>query len=350
MSDGAMVRQGGQGGEVMAQEMTPQAVVAQVQLIQQVMKVCMKEGEHYGKIPGCGDKPTLLKAGAEKLNLTFRMAADYEFETIEFEGGHREYRVKCKLNHIGTGNYLGAGLGSATTLETKWRYRWENTGREVPKEYWDTRDSTLLGGPDFVPRKIRGDGGGQSWVIFHRVPHDNPADYYNTCLKMAAKRANVAAVLSSTAASDIFTQDLEEMKENGVIDVESATVRAPVSQPTSADNSTPPAPSADIPTGAVVLGNYSTKGGQGKRGPWTKHSCKGNDGKWYATFDAKMGAEMKSMQGKPVFVKVEKADQYGITISGIKLAVTEAEDTHTEPPVDESSQRQPGDDDDLPFK
>ena len=30
------------------------------------MGAAMKDGEHFGKIPGCGDKPTLLKPGAEK--------------------------------------------------------------------------------------------------------------------------------------------------------------------------------------------------------------------------------------------------------------------------------------------
>ena len=50
-----------------------------------------------------------------------------------------------------------------------------------------------------------------------RIEHDNPADYYNTVLKMAKKRAHVDAVLTATAASDIFTQDIEDMPE--VIDV-----------------------------------------------------------------------------------------------------------------------------------
>jgi hypothetical protein len=43
-----------------------------------------------------------------------------------------------------------------------------------------------------------------------KIEHDNPSDYYNTCLKMGKKRALVDAVLTSTAASDIFTQDIEE--------------------------------------------------------------------------------------------------------------------------------------------
>jgi hypothetical protein len=47
--------------------------------------------------------------------------------------------------------------------------------------------------------------------------HDNPADFYNTCEKMGKKRALVDATLTVTAASDIFTQDIEELVENGVM-------------------------------------------------------------------------------------------------------------------------------------
>jgi hypothetical protein len=46
-----------------------------------------------------------------------------------------------------------------------------------------------------------------------KIPNPNPADEYNTVLKMANKRSLVAAVLNVTAASDIFTQDLEDTVE-----------------------------------------------------------------------------------------------------------------------------------------
>jgi hypothetical protein len=42
------------------------------------------------------------------------------------------------------------------------------------------------------------------------VEHDNPADYYNTVLKIGKKRAQVDGILTVTAASDIFTQDIED--------------------------------------------------------------------------------------------------------------------------------------------
>ena len=42
---------------------------------------------------------------------------------------------------------------------------------------------------------------------------ENPdiADTYNTVLKMAKKRAHVDAIITVTAASDIFTQDVEDL-------------------------------------------------------------------------------------------------------------------------------------------
>jgi hypothetical protein len=44
--------------------MGPESIIKQVKIIQDVMKSVMQEGQHYGVIPGCVDKPTLLKPGA----------------------------------------------------------------------------------------------------------------------------------------------------------------------------------------------------------------------------------------------------------------------------------------------
>jgi hypothetical protein len=200
---------------------TVQQVLGQVQLIQQIMAAAMKDGEHYGKIPGCGDKPTLLKPGAEKLCLTFRLAPTYEVEERTVERGHREYRVQCGLTSIMTGAFIGQGVGICSTMEAKYRFRAgapEPTDKPVPRAYWDLRGEDpakaqeLLGGKGFVPKKVDG-----VWMIAkggEKVEHDNPADHYNTVLKMAKKRALVDAVLTATAASDIFTQDLEDISAN----------------------------------------------------------------------------------------------------------------------------------------
>jgi hypothetical protein len=103
---------------IVAQEgaLSPAQVTEQIQMIQAVMRQNMREGEHYGKIPGTGKdaKPTLLKSGAEKLALLFRLAPEYDVKVIDLakEGlgppGHREVQVTCKLVQISTGRYYGA--------------------------------------------------------------------------------------------------------------------------------------------------------------------------------------------------------------------------------------------------
>lgn len=226
---------------------------AQVNLIQDVMKAVMKDGEHYGKIPGCGDKPSLLQPGAQKLIMTFRLVPDAEVEVTELHGsavaGHREYRVKVKM-YAQNGVFLGSGVGSCNTMEKKYRFRSghaELTNTPVPQEYWTLRKENpakalaIIGGSGHTTKKNEA---GQ-WVIAIQgdpIEHDNPADYYNTCEKMAYKRALVSATLTVTAASDIFTQDVEEMVESGLITPKSEGQRPPVQQPQEkkADNAPEP--------------------------------------------------------------------------------------------------------------
>lgn len=209
--------------EIAVYEQRPLAVSdlkENVNLIQDVMRQVMKINEHYGTIPGCGDKPTLLQPGAQKLIMTFRLVPDAEVTVIDLPREHREYRVKVKM-YAQNGIFLGSGVGSCSTMEGKFRYRsgpTEITANPVPKEYWDIRKEdpakalSLIGGRGHATKK----GSDGQWYIAlqgEKVEHDNPADYYNTCEKMAYKRALVSATLTVTAASDIFTQDVEDMPE-----------------------------------------------------------------------------------------------------------------------------------------
>lgn len=200
---------------------TPSEVTGQIQMIQQLMKEGMKDHEHYGTIPGCGDKKVLLKSGAEKLGLMFRLAPRFEIEEKDLGNGHREYRVTCSLYHINTEKFWGSGVGSCSTMESKYRYRGNegiSTGLPVPKVYWDLKRAgkfkemkEALGGDGYMPKKLD-----EGWMICEKGQRqENPdiADTYNTVLKIAKKRAQVDAMLTATAASDIFTQDLEEEVE-----------------------------------------------------------------------------------------------------------------------------------------
>jgi len=193
-------------------------VKAQVQMVQHLMKEIMHEGTHYGKIPGCGDKPALFKGGAEKLGFTFRLLPTFDVQLIDMGNGHREYRIKCVLNHGPSGQIVGEGVGSCSTMESK--YRWRNAGRKCPecgKEGTIIKGKADYGGGWICFAKKGGCGGkwndGEKSIESQeqgKVENPDIADQYNTCLKMAKKRAHVDAMITSTAASDIFTQDIED--------------------------------------------------------------------------------------------------------------------------------------------
>ena len=181
---------------------SPEDLKANVGAIKKAMMSVMQPDMHYGLIPGCGDKPALFQPGAHKLGLLFNLAPAYEIEINNFPGGHREYEVTCRLTHRASERFIGEGVGVCTTMESKYRFRSEDTGVAVPPEYWDTRDKELLGGPSFSVKKLK-----KKWRIVQRVEHDNPADYYNTVKKISKKRAYNDAILTATGASDIFQPD-----------------------------------------------------------------------------------------------------------------------------------------------
>lgn len=190
-------------------QLRPRDVMAQIYSIQQLMTEAMKVNEHYGIIPGTS-KNTLYKAGAEKLDMMFRLAPEYEVERIDLPNNHREYIVKCRLIHINTGKMWGMGVGSCSTMESKYRYRnvadYEVTGEPIPKDAKERKKEYRKQG--YGMKKIDGVWEWVKYTDSQKTENPDIADVYNTVLKMAKKRAQVDATLTATAASDIFTQDM----------------------------------------------------------------------------------------------------------------------------------------------
>lgn len=178
--------------------LTAAQVKGHVQLIQQVMESVMKEGVHYGVIPGT-DKPTLLKPGAEVLMSTFRIAVDPQIEDLSSSDEIR-YRIRCVGTHQTSGTVMGTGIGECSSNEEK--YKWK---RAYPREFAATPEERrrVKFGYDRQKR--------QDYEITQ--VRTEPADVANTILKMAKKRALVDFTLTALAASDCFNQDLEEMDE-----------------------------------------------------------------------------------------------------------------------------------------
>ena len=204
--------------KIQREVLTIDNVISQMNMINELYKTVMKKDKHYGKIPGT-KKETLFKAGAEKLNVMFKLVPKIEGENkIDLGNGHREIEIIIGLYHRENGRFCGQGTGSCSTLETKFRYRYnEESIGHVPKEYWDNRSDKAYSG--MFPKKIDG-----VWMFIKkgdRIENPDIADTYNTVRKMAYKRALVSATITATGVSDIFDQDIENTEGLGNgIDVE----------------------------------------------------------------------------------------------------------------------------------
>ncbi|WP_411679602.1 hypothetical protein [Clostridium thailandense] len=139
-----------------------------IAMLQKFVKEMMIPNVDYGLIPKC-DKPSLFKAGAEKLSDIFGFSKQVEIlnRIEDWEKGLFHYEVKIILINKKSGLIEAEGVGSCNSKEKKYKYQ-------------------------------------DSYSII------------NTILKMAKKRALIDAVLSATRSSGIFTQDMEDFNENQV--------------------------------------------------------------------------------------------------------------------------------------
>lgn len=181
----------------------------------------LKEGRDFGVIPGTGDKPTMLKPGAERVALGFGCYYG-DAEIIEKEIDHDR--------------------------EVHWvkrRKQWNNAHKNDRTFTWIEESGVSRGLYRYVIRvpvierasgETVGSGVGTCSTMESKYV-DRPRDTENTVLKMAYKRAMVAACLTTFGLSDEFTQDVEDLPratEREERDGENADVDrapAPVEEP-----------------------------------------------------------------------------------------------------------------------
>lgn len=167
--------------------------------LKQFVRENMRKDVDYGVIPGTGDKPTLLKPGAEKLCTFFGLRSQFEIieHTQDWERGFFNYWYKCRL--FRGGECLAEGEGSANSFERKYRWRTVPTFKATDEERARAiREET---------RRSR-DGRVYKLLV---LENDDPYTLVNTLQKMAQKRALIAATLIAVNASEFFTQDIEDM-------------------------------------------------------------------------------------------------------------------------------------------
>ena len=143
-------------------------------LLETYIKERLKPDKHYYTFGGDDSrKPSLTKEGAELIALPHALKAHYEWISGPANPplDDAPYQITMKCSFESSGGFAGEGIGSASSMVTKNR----DDGSKV------------------------------------RVQRQNdPGLRHNATIKMACKSAYIAATLNATAASEFFTQDMED--------------------------------------------------------------------------------------------------------------------------------------------
>ena len=222
-----------------------QSAMARRQTVMEYTRRMMVPKVDFGVVPGTGDKPTLLKPGAEKLASLFGLSPLFEAveRVMDWTGdahGGEPFFYACYRCTLTRGDLVaGQGVGSCNSWEKKYRYRNVYPEKATQEEKANGRLETRTG------------RNGRQYQVYI-VKNPDPADVVNTIDKMAQKRALVAAVLIAVNASELFTQDVEDYSD--VIDGDW--------QPATAVKTTPPAPAQSRPAQQATPANGKTKAAQ----------------------------------------------------------------------------------------
>jgi hypothetical protein len=211
----------------------------------------------YGVIPGTSGRKNLLLPGAQKVLMYFNSYPRYRIKRRELMKGHLEVAITCEIISRQTDEIVGTGVGSCTSMESKYRFR--KGARACPKCH---KEGTIIKGK---PEYAKKDGPGYEkggWLCFQKkdgcgakFKDDDPEissqsvdkvevedawDQRNTVLKIGKKRALVDAAIGLGCLSEFFTQDLEELD---TFDRNHMSEQAPIP---------PPAPPAAPPPAAAA--------------------------------------------------------------------------------------------------
>lgn len=167
----------------------------------------LKKGIDFDVIPGCGNKPSLLKAGAEKLVRLFKLRPNFEIidRIVDYQNNLFHYHYRCSLYRFDV--MVGQCDGIASSKESKFskpQLTCPTCGNtEAVRK--DKNSNTYycwgkLGGCG-AKGMIADDVGGGETFNYNSL---------NTLCKMAIKRSLVGAVLIVCGASMYFSQDLDD--------------------------------------------------------------------------------------------------------------------------------------------
>lgn len=163
-----------------------------IALLKEFVRNQMTVDIDYGIIPGC-QKPSLFQPGAQKLTQLFGLSVRKEstFKEIDKHANFAMFSYRADIFHGRTGKLLAQCEGSCNSREKKYATRYSQGAKEETPIY----------------------------------------DIMNTLQKMAQKRAFVGGVIEACAASDFFTQDIDDPEDAKQLGVRQEPQRASASIP-----------------------------------------------------------------------------------------------------------------------
>lgn len=158
----------------------------QMNEFKEFLKNDLKDGIDFGTIPKV-DKPTLFKAGGEKIQMYLGLTPQYKLLHREFVPNQER---KDKVWNDTTKKYQ-----EVSSIRNYYSWEWS-----CELWYGDTKVAEGVGAGNSEERK---------WVSQY-IKGENPDSLANTIMKISKKRAFMDAIIGVSGVSDIFTQDLED--------------------------------------------------------------------------------------------------------------------------------------------
>lgn len=160
-----------------------QESVQSLALLRQLTKEVLTRGRDYGRTQGIPqeylwDSGASQIIGAYRCHVGPRRIVDLRMTPINQNDTLLSIIVEIPLIHNFTGKEVGNGIGAASTLETKYKYRWE----ENPEDWGFTGEAIKA-----LKTKEKDN------IIKYRIPNPEHGELLNTITKMASKRGEVDA-------------------------------------------------------------------------------------------------------------------------------------------------------------
>lgn len=190
----------------------PEELIKAQEEVREIIAKTLKKGRDYDRIPGT-KKDTMLQPGAERSAAAYGLAP--EFELVEQEVDHDRRVEWTKEKWVSAGKKpenwealkaRGLGRNRQVNGHWEWQEKLDDTGVSLGLYRYVLR-CRLVHRESGV---VVGEGVGSCSTMESKYI-DRPRDLENTALKMAKKRAYVDAVLTTLGLHDQFTQDVEDL-------------------------------------------------------------------------------------------------------------------------------------------